>query len=195
MKQSEQLDLLLRLLYEQPGRHGNPVDLFDTQGISIDTDEAQTLIDRLIEENLIVREQQFGSYQPVRLKSQGIEFVEGTSFAQKGTPIVNHNTNYQISHSTNANIVIGSTNTTISQQAESATKQLLENIRKAVSNDPIVTDSQRQDIVDCVDDVQAGIETGRIPKTAIKQLLDSGSKIASISSFVINLGRALGVIP
>lgn len=101
---------------------------------------------------------------------------------------------YSISNSSNASIVAYSDNVNVTQHYNDESKQLLKRIREIASNDMAIDQKQRQEITDCIDDVEAGIETGRIPKVSLKQLLETGAKISSISSFAIKLAETLGYL-
>lgn len=189
MKQIELLDLILKALYETPGKSGEVVQLLKENNIKVSLEDAHRLGRRLADAGYVrfspSRDSAF-----VDMKSEGIEFVEGDSFTHKGHPAITNN--YTISNSSNANIINQSSRVSINQTDSSQAKQILERIKHEVSSDITVEEGQRNDVIDCTQEIEYGIASGRTPKFAIKSLLEMSSNISSIASLALQL---VGLLP
>lgn len=90
MKQTEKLDLILKALYNQPGRTGEVVSLLEQIGVKVTLDDAHVLGRRLSDVGYV-------RFTPTRdsawvdMKSEGIEFVEESSFTQQGQSAITNN--------------------------------------------------------------------------------------------------------
>lgn len=184
MKQIELLDLILKALYETPGKNSEVVQLMKQRGIEVSLEDAHRLGRRLADAGYV-------RFSPSRdsafidMRSEGIEFVEGDSFTHKGHSAITNN--YSITNSSNANIVNQANQVNINQTDASQAKQILEYIKDSISSDSVIEESKRKDIIDCTQEIEAGITSGRAPKFAIKSLLEMSSNVSSIASLALQL--------
>lgn len=190
MKQIEKLDLILKSLYEKPGKIGEVVQLLKEKGVDVTFDDAIRLGKRLADAGFVklssVRDSAL-----VEMKSEGIEFVEGDSFTHKGQSVISNH--YIISNSPNANLVAQSSNVSIVQNIGDI-KQTIEKIKSEVSSDTSVSVNKKQEFNECLHEVETGIQAGKNPKFAFKALLELASDFASVGSLVIELGKLTGLI-
>ena len=188
MKEAEKLDFILKAIYEQLDHQGDLIPILKSKGMNWSADDIERLAIGLEKRGFI-------EFRPTRssayasLKSEGIEFIQGLSFAHKEHSIITNN--YSINNSSIGSIVNQSSNTTVNQHYHSAAKDILAQIKEAIRNDTGVSDSEKQDVIGCVGDIEAEMESGRAPKYSMKHLLGVGANIATIADLVINLAKAL----
>ncbi|QJW90144.1 hypothetical protein HNV11_12525 [Spirosoma taeanense] len=190
MLQIELLDLVLKALYETPSRSGEIVKLLKQKGVEVTLDEAKTLGRRL-------GDLKYVAYTPttdsahVDLRSEGIEFVQGSSFTHKGHSIITNH--YSISNSPNANLVSSSSHVQITQQNTTELKQVLDQMKEAITVDASVDPRQQQEIVERINEIQESVAAGRPPKFAIKSLVEIASTIGSVAKLATQLMTLLPI--
>lgn len=110
-----------------------------------------------------------------------------------GNNIVNH---YNIVNSPQANIVVNSNQVAITQSQHDKATEIIKQIRETITKDESVEVAMRTEILECLTEIESGIENKKAPKFAIKSLLGMGSDIASISGLVLNLAQIFqGIFP
>lgn len=192
MKQVEKLDLVLKALNETADKSGEIVQLLKEKGVDITLDEAHRLGRRLADAGYI-------RFSPSRqsawvdMKSEGIEFVEGDSFTHKGQSIITNNYHHAIINSPSANLVSQSSQVNITQNSEGV-KQIIERLKEEVAQDSSINSDKKQELTECIEEVENGLEAGKAPKFAFKSLVELAADFASVSSLVIQLGQVLHLI-
>lgn len=194
MKQSEKLDIILRYLYERKddGKEYSITDILTGSGIDTNQTELARLAEHLEKDKYITLNNLSSKLKKARITSKGITYAEGDSYTYKGNNIVNH---YNIVNSPQANIVVNSNQVTINQTQFDKATELVKEIREAISKDESVAIAERSEILECLTEIEAGLKNQKVPKFAIKSLLDMGSNIASISGFVLNLVQLFQGLP
>ncbi len=185
MKQTEKLDLALKFLCEKPrGQYFDLVQLFKESGIEISLDDARVLGQRLSNSDYAKYTSTYGSVH-VSIRSEGIEFVEGDSFTHKGNSVIT--TYYSISNSPNANLISHAGQVTITQHSVIQAKSILERIREVASKDNTIDRIKREEILECADEVETGVNAGKTPKYALMSLIKLGADVAAIGDLVLQL--------
>lgn len=193
MKQHEKLDLILKALYhyKHDGKFYSLISLCNTNDIPIVNEaELKMLAHRLKEDGYINASFTKGDTR-VSLTTHGIDYCENNSYTYNGKSLINNNYNLTISNSPNANIVSGSTNVSIQITNYSEIKNKINEIKEAIQNSKELTQDNRQDLVECLDEVETNINAGKKPKFSFKTLLELGSNFSSISSLLVDLGQLL----
>lgn len=191
MKQSEKLDIILRYLYERRDSRGeyNIADILSESKVETNQAETSRLAFLLSESKYIELNNLSATLKKARITAKGIAYCEEDSFSHKGQSVVN---NYNINNSSNANIVVNSSQVDINQTTQDKAKKIINKIRDAVGNDQSVKLEVRKEILECLTEIEAGVENNKAPKFAIKSLLGMGSDIASISSLLVSLAKLFG---
>jgi hypothetical protein len=184
MKQSEKLDLILQTLYQyrNEDKYYAMSDIVGHHNLAIEPGEWRRLLTKLKDERLIKAEFTFDD-SLVQITSDGIEYCEEDSFNHKGSPIV-HN---HISNSPNANIVSQSSQTTITITNNGNIKNKIQEIREAVNNNSALSQAEKKEFKECIEEVETSVEAGKKPKFALKSLLEMASSFAGIGSLVTDL--------
>ncbi|MHA8061420.1 hypothetical protein PQG22_09105 [Aquirufa beregesia] len=196
MKQSEKLDLILRELYnyKNDGRYYSIGWICETLNIPVDSIyELSNLTRRLNDDGYINPSFSYDEYS-AQLNSYGIEYCEENSYTYSGHSIITNNYSISIVNSPNSNIVNQSSNISISQTINDAS-QTVEKIRDLVALDTTIDKKKATEILDCLNEIQDNLNNNRIPKFAIKSLIELASDISTISSWVMLLGQYSGIIP
>ena len=81
----------------------------------------------------------------------------------RGKAFVN---NYNIINSSNANIVVNSSQVDINQTTQDKAKKIVNKIREAVGSDESVKLEVRKEILEYLTEIEAGIENNKAPKFA-----------------------------
>jgi hypothetical protein len=195
MKQSEKLDVILRYLYERKDDNTeySIADVLESSGIETNPTEIARLAEHLEKDKYIKLNNLSSKLKKAKITSKGITYAEGDSYSHKGNNIINH---YNVVNSPQTNIVVNSNQVSIDQtQYESAT-EIIKQIRDTISKDESVAVAVRTEILECLTEIESGLDNKKTPKFALKSLLGMGSDIASISGFILNLAQLLsGVVP
>ena len=195
MKQSEKLDIILRYLYERKddNKEYSIADVLESSGIETNPTEIARLAEHLEKDKYIKLNNLSTKLKKAKITSKGITYAEGDSYSHRGNNIINH---YNVVNSPQTNIVVNSNQVTIDQtQYESAT-EIIKQIRATISKDESVAVAVRTEILECLTEIESGLDNKKTPKFAIKSLLGMGSDIASISGFVLNLAQLFqGILP
>ena len=190
MKQTEKLDLILKALYEKPGNAGEIIQLLNEKGIDVSLDDAYKLGRRLDDAGYVkfvaTRDSAW-----VDIKSEGIEFVEGDSFTLRGQSVITNN--YSISNSPNANLISHSSQVSITQNVDSI-KQTIDQIKEEIDRVNLIDPKKRQELTECLQEVEVGISAGKAPKYAFKALTELAADFASVGSLVLQLGQLTGLL-
>ncbi len=196
MKQSEKLDFILNKLYE----HRNESPYYSIPGLAWDItdegpdfqklDELHRLSKRLEKDNMI-KTIWDRSGANARITSHGIDYCENSSYTTKGFPLIQNNS-ITISDSSNVNIISNSHNASINNTSHKEARELINSILLAIKNDTSLDIEFKNEVIECFDEINNKLESNKpVPKLFNTILLDYGSKIASISNFVLNLGKIL----
>lgn len=188
MKQSEKLDIILRYLYDRKddAKEYSIAEILSGSGVETNPTEVARLAEHLDKDKYISLNNLSSTLKKARITSKGITYCENDSYSNRGHNIVN---NYNIVDSPNANIVVNSNQVTINQTQYEKATEIIHEIRKEISKDESVAMEQRAEILECLTEIESGIESRKTPKFAIRSLLGMGSDIASISGFIINLAQ------
>jgi len=191
MKQSEKLDIILRYLYERRDNRQeyNIAQILSESKVDTNPTEVSRLAGQLRDAKLIFLNDLSHTLKKARITAKGITYCEESSYSHKGQSVVN---NYNIINSSNANIVVNSSQVDITQTTQDKAKKIINKIRDAVGNDESVKLDVRKEILECLTEIEAGVENNKAPKFAIKSLLGIGSDIASISSLLVSLAQLFG---
>ncbi|HZI25544.1 MAG TPA: hypothetical protein VFD46_10715 [Chryseolinea sp.] len=195
MKQSEKLDVILRYLYDRKddNKEYSIADVLAGSGIETNPTEIARLAEHLERDKYVKLNNLSSKLKKAKITSKGITYAEGDSYSHKGNNIINH---YNVVNSPQTNIVVNSNQVSIDQtQYESAT-EIIKQIRDTITQDESVAVAVRTEILECLTEIESGIENKKTPKFAIKSLLGIGSDIASISGFILNLAQLFpGIVP
>ncbi len=193
MKQSEKLDIILRYLYDRRDdrREYNIADILAECKVETNHTETSRLAFMLRESKYIDLNQLSSTLMKARITSKGISYCEEDSYSHKGQGVVN---NISIINSSQASIVVNSSQVEINQTTQDNAKKIIHQIRDAVSVDQSLVIKKQKEILECLTEIEAGIDNNKVPKFAIKSLLGIGSDVASISSLLVSLAQLFGGI-
>ena len=193
MKQSEKLDAILKYLYDRRDdrREFNIADILSECNIETNHTEINRLAFTLKESKYIDLNQLSSTLMKARITSKGIAYCEEDSYSRKGQSVIN---NISIVNSSQASIVVNSSQVEINQTTQNNAKKIIHQIRDTVSTDQSLALEKQKEILECLTEIEAGIENNKVPKFAIKSLLGIGSDVASISSLLISLSQLFGGI-
>lgn len=195
MKQSEKFDIILKRLYDHrhDGQYHSILEIMNDYGESPSFDEVFSLAKRLEKDGYI---KILGHHIDVMasLTSEGIDYVEEDSYSKSGSPIISNNYNISIVNSPNANLVNQSSKVSISQQFQDV-DDAINNIRKNLRESNDIHAEIIENILECLKEIEQGIQNGNTPKFAIKSLIEISAGIASIGSWITTLGQFAGIIP
>lgn len=127
------------------------------------------------------------------LTTKGEEFVMARYMHQS---IIQHGPVFNTgSHATiNSNVVSQSQDVTINQ-TNSEISNTIENIKREILKDTTVDEAKTKEILDCLNEIQESIKNNKVPKYAIRSLIDLTGSISSISSWTMTLGQYAGLFP
>jgi hypothetical protein len=187
MKQTEKLDLILKKLYECKfdGKNHSIQEILKAAGIIVNRDEVYELGKYLDSRGLIEMTSTKESIT-AEITSDGVEYCEEDSFSLSGHSIVTNNYNIKIANSPGANIVNLSSNVTITNQITEISN-ILEKFKKTIDEDVTVSEGTKNDIKECLLEIDNNLKAGQVPKFGIRKLIELAGDISSIASFVISL--------
>ena len=190
MKQSEKLDLLLRELYNYKfdGHVYSLKEICQEKNLPIEPyNEVRTLAHRLIDDRFIT-----GNFTMddcvAEITSYGVEYCEENSYTYRGHSIITNNYSISISNSPNANIVSNSSEVNIIITNHAEIKNKISQIKDEISS---LSHESKEDLLQCLEEVETTIEAGKKPKFSFKQLLEIGSSISGIGSLILELGELI----
>lgn len=192
MKQSEKLDLILNELfkYKNDGNYHSIGAICETLKIPINSNiELINLAHRLKNDGYINTLFQSGDCYAT-LTTYGIEYCEEDSYSYKGSAIITNIYSISVVNSPNSNIVNQSNNTTITQNI-SEINDVVEKIKEIVSTDSTINKELAENILECLKEIQDGLQNNRKPKFAIQSLINIAGNIASIGSYLTNLAQLI----
>lgn len=190
MKQSEKLDLILRELYKHKhdGHYHSIKEICDNLNIDIAANaEVPSLAHRLKNDSLINAHFMLNDAM-ASLTTYGIDYCEEDSYTYRGSSIITNNY-INVTNSPNANVVSNSSNVTITINNHQAIKNKITEIRDAAETltDQII----KQEILECLEEVEASIEAGKKPKYSFTYLANIAGGLAGVGSLVIELGKLI----
>lgn len=193
MKQSEKLDLILRALYQlrYDGNFHSFKSICETQNIPVEPQNEIRMLAHRLKDDGYINAVFTRSDAAAVLTSYGIEYCEEDSYSYKGHSIITNTYNLTISNSPNANIVSSSTNVTIQIANHAEIKNKINELRKTVQSNADISDKKKQDLIDCLEEVETSIDAGKKPKFSFKQLTEQGSNVAGIGSLLVDLGQLI----
>ncbi|WP_375437412.1 hypothetical protein [uncultured Hymenobacter sp.] len=193
MKHAEKLDAILRELYDRGSDKKDQMlnQICEAKNIPLKSrDELYAIADRLEKDGYVVCQRiSAGIY--ATLTSHGIEYCEEDSYAYKGHAIVTNQYNLSITNSPNANIVSASTSTNIQITSHGEIKNKISELKKRISTNNDITNNQKADILECIEEVENAVDSGRKPKFALKQLIEQASNVAGVGSLLLDLGQLI----
>jgi hypothetical protein len=195
MKQSEKLDAILKYLYE---RRDTRIEysissILEELGIATNDAEMARLANQLRTDGHIELNNLSAKLKKAKITSKGIMYSEGDSYTHKGQTVT-HN-NYNIVNSPQANIVAQSTKVTINQTQYDKATEIIKEMREAIGEDKTIDLTQKEEILECLAEIEAGVAAKREPKFAFKSLLSIGSNVASISKLALDLAKLFHWLP
>lgn len=190
MKQKEKLDLILKGLYEERNKisQSSIRELCQKYNIQIESfQEFERLTRRLIDDGLIEAMRMMDDCR-ARINSYGIEYCEENSYSYEGSSLIMNNYSYNLSNCQNTAIVNNSKNVEIDQNFN-IINQTIEEIREIVTKDNLIDPNLSSQILDCLNEIQELLKHNYKPKYSIRELINLGAGIASISSLIITLSE------
>jgi hypothetical protein len=193
MKHKEKLDLVLRTLYTLGVDKKDQLlrEICDSNNIPLTSDDELDLIAKRLEADGFIRCIRISAGIYALLTSKGIEYCEEDSYAYKGQPIISNNYNLNIINSPNANIVSSSSNIRIAFNNQIDIKNKIKEFKTVVDKDSNISSKEKQDILDCLEEVEANIEAGRKSRFAFKHLVELASNVAGVGSLLLDLGQLI----
>ncbi len=188
MKQSEKKDIILRFLYDRRDENQdyNLKDILESNSVSTNITEVARLADDLSNDKYINLKDLSSILKKARITSKGIDYCEENSYAKKGQSIIN---NYHIVDSPQANIVVNSSQVTINQTQQKQAESIIREIRDNLQHDKNLEHGFKSEVLECLSEIQEGIENQRAPKFAIRSLLSIVGDTASLSGLALNLAQ------
>jgi len=190
MKQSEKLDLILKELYKHKhdGLYYSITAICEELNIDVAPHiEVPNIAHRLKNDGMIntifTRDDASAS-----LTSYGIDYCEEDSYSHTGHSIINNNY-INVTNSPNANVVSSSSNVAISITNHGDIKNKINEIRSATEK--LTDQGKKQEILECIDEVEAGIDAGKKPKYAFSSLSHMAGSLAEVGLLVIELGKLI----
>jgi hypothetical protein len=193
IKQTEKLDLILRVLYNLRAEKDDIYlhEICESQNIPLASrDELYEIAERLKNDGYI----KFTSIQAgiyAKLTSKGIEYCEEDSYAYKGSSIITNTYHFNITNSPNSNIVSASSNTSIHINNHGEINNKIRELKARISNSKDINNNQKSDILECIEEVEASVNADRKPKFALKQLFEQASNVAGVGSLLLDLGQLI----
>lgn len=193
MRHTEKLDQIPRTLYNLRAEKRD-IDLQEictSQNIPLASrDELYLMAERLQHDGYIkCNRVSTGVY--ATLTSRGIEYCENNSYSYQGSSLISNNYNFNITNSPNANIVSASTSTNIQITSHGEIKNKISELKKRISTNNDITDNQKRDILECIEEVENTVESGRKPRFALKQLIEQASNFAGVGSLMLDLRQLI----
>lgn len=195
MKQTEKLDLILKTLYNSRTfeEYSDLNETIDKSGITTTGEiENDTLISRLIKDKLVEGDlfEEGGGF--IKITSRGIDYVEEDSYSLKGSPITNNNYyNTNISNSSGVSIVNSSNNVHVNISNIGDIREKIENLVKAIQVSSVISQNQKSEMIECVDEIKTSLGQDKKPKFAFEALLAMANNFAGISSLAIEIGELI----
>jgi HEPN domain-containing protein len=190
MKQSEKLDLILKELYKHKhdGKFHSISEICNYLKMSvIENEEIFSLAQRLKNDCYInlqfSHDDAFAS-----LTSYGIEYCEEDSYTYKGHSIITNNY-INVTNSPNANVVSNSSNVTITITNYGEIKNKITEIKEAVGK--LTDETIKQEVLDCIEEIETNIEAGRKPKFAFASLINIAGSLSGVGLLIIELGKLI----
>jgi len=193
MKQSEKLDIILRGLYLHKDKYQTIGEILNSNGIEASLEEKWQLVHRLRDDNFVTDPFSSNGDPACKINTYGIEYCEESSYTYKGQSLITNNYTISISDSPNASIVSNSQNVSITINNYTEVKDKIVELREAIDLNKEIDSRRRQDLLECLDEVEANVDQGRIPKYSFKSLLSMSADIATILPIVYALAKLLGV--
>ncbi|MGY2134826.1 hypothetical protein ACW9KT_21530 [Hymenobacter sp. HD11105] len=193
MKHKEKLDLVLRTLYTLGIDKKDQLlrEVCDSNHIPLTSDDELYLIAKRLEDDGFIRCVRISAGIYASLTSAGIEYCEEDSYAYKGQPLISNNYNLNIINSSHANIISSSNNVSIASNNQVDIENKIKEFKIVINNDGNISSVEKQDIIDCLEEVEANIEAGRKSKFAFKHLVELASNVAGVGSLLLNLGQLM----
>ena len=123
----------------------------------------------------------------VRLTSQGIEYCEEDSFAVPGKSLVQ---NITLHNSPGSNVINQSPGSSVNQNFSEA-KNILNQMLSTAQGDDTIDTERKEEIVECISEVEDTIDRGGKPKFAMRSLLSLIGNISSLSGFGMSLAQLI----
>ncbi|WP_421898308.1 hypothetical protein [Marinoscillum sp.] len=185
MMQSEKKDIILKYLYQHKddGCYYNIEEILTSNSISSNYVEIDRLANDLSLDKLIYLKNLSSKLKKGKISSKGIDYCEKTSYEIEGRSII-----YNINNSPQANIVVNSTGTTITQHEIQKANDLIRQINTELEKVDIEV-SARRDINECLAEIVDGLNNQTSPKFAIRSLISLVSDVATISGLAIQLSE------
>jgi len=192
MKQTEKLDAILRNAYTGYLEHKS-MGYFDVKellaeaGVEVSFEENFALGKRLEREGLV---KLIGSRDGVsiELTSNGLEYCESESHSQPSIPLIQI-TNNHITNSPQANLVSGSTATTISQHNTiNEFAETLKKIESQIKSSSSIAEATKALALERIDEIIGYTEArNEIPKRGLTDLIGMAADLSSVASLVLSL--------
>lgn len=195
MKLSNKLDLILQSLYKNDynDNYQSVREICEREHIPFESYTELMRLTKRLETDGYIKAYYTQADIDVILTSHGIEYCEEDSSTYKGhSSTITNNNSLIITNSPNANIISNSNNVNIQVNSdESNIKNKINEIKEAINQDYSVQNNTRQDIIDCIEELETIIDAGKKPRSTFEHLLDLTSKFAGIGSLILELGKLI----
>jgi hypothetical protein len=195
MKQSEKLDVILRSLYKyrDDGQYHSVKEILESHNIAITLEEIPRLAFRLRDDGFVDLIAAVPDDYLCQINSYGIEYCEGDSYTYKGSSLISNNYNLTISNSPQSSIVAGSQNVTITTYNLVEVEKKITEIKNALDADRSINQNRRNEILECLSEVEQAVKNGGSPKYSLRSLLSLTADITAVAQLVYSLGKAMGL--
>lgn len=189
MKQSEKLDLILRTLYQyrHDGRYYSIESICETQHITVEPRNEVRMLAHRLKDDGNIKVMFTKSHTSAILTSYGIEYCEEDSYAYKGHSIITNTYNLTISNSPNANIISNSSSVNIAINNYSDIKTKIEELKRAVNRAPEIDVKKKEEIIDCIEEVENNIDAGKKPNYSFNSLAHLAGSLSEVGILIIEL--------
>ncbi|PWA05416.1 hypothetical protein [Flavobacterium psychrotolerans] len=193
MKQSEKLDIILKALYGSrfDGRYYSIGAILENLNIEFDPFIELRMLAKRLEDDGLIKTIFSRNDASATLTSIGIDYCEGNSYTYIGKSLITNNYHMNITNSPNANIVSKSSNVTIKITNYGEIKRTIENLRNSISNHEEIDLDKKQEMLECVDEIETNIDAGKKPKYSFTALSHMAGSLSEVGLFVIELGKLI----
>lgn len=193
MKQSEKLDLILKSFYDH---RFDGIQEFSTAHFEkliplANEYELDVLMKRLQADGYLktyLSEEDGGI---AKITSRGIEYCEESSYTYIGSSLVTNNYSISVNNSSGISIVNASKNININISNIKDVNNKIEELLKAIHGNSIISQSNRVEIIECIDEIKTSLANDKKPKYSFKSLLEMTSDFAGIGSLVAEIGKLI----
>lgn len=191
MKQSEKLDLILRELYKHKhdGKYYYLSQICKELNIAVAPNTEIPTLGHRLKSDMLINASFRQNDVAACLTTYGIDYCEQDSYTYRGHSIITSTYNINVTNSPNANVVSNSSNVSISITNHDGIRNKINQIKDVV--DKIPDGLNKQEFLECLEEVETSIEAGKKPKYSFSSLTDIAGGLAGVGSLVIELGKLI----